>query len=297
MVGDVSSKVKSMRKKKVKIIISSLILVVLGWIMVGYILSWYLTSRRNQISKRVVFQLPKKEILVTTEDGISISGWFIKGEKDTVVILLAGIGANRFSLINKAKLYYHKGFSILMPDLRATGKSKGDIISFGWNERKDLKACYEYLNNQGYKHIAAHGTSLGAATIVYSMQENLNFRFIVLESCYDNIDHAFNNRVSKYQLPDVAYLPVRYFTQLRINENLRNLNPLNFIQRISCPVLIMAGDSEDQLKLIETEALFHTCGSQHKNLHIFKGGKHEDFLKRFPTEYNNVLDYFLSQNH
>lgn len=282
--------------KQLKFICISLFIVFLVWITVGYFSAWYLTSRRNSTTERIDFPLAKKEILLTTEDGISISGWLVKGKKDTIVILLAGIGANRISLSNRAQFYFHKGFSVLMPDLRGTGQSKGNIISFGWNERKDLKACYLYLKENGFKHIAAHGTSLGAATIVYSLQDDLNYNFIVLESCYDHIDHAFNNRVRKFHLPALAYLPARYFTQLRINENLSQLIPLNYIQRMSCPVIIMAGDSEDQLKLEETIALFKKCGSEQKYLHIFNGGKHEDFLKRFPSEYNNALTDFLIQN-
>jgi esterase/lipase len=161
---------------------------------------------------------------------------------------------------------------------------------------KRFKSLLFYLREKGFKDIAAHGTSLGAATIVYSLQENLNFNFIVIESCYDNIDHAFKNRVQKYHLPEFAYLPARYFTQIRIKENLIQLNPLQYIQYMSCRVLMMAGDSEDQLKLDETNVLFQNCGSEHKQLYIFKGGKHEDFLKKFPEEYDHLMNDFLTQN-
>jgi hypothetical protein len=41
---------------------------------------------------------------------------------------------------------------------------------------------------------------------------------------------------------------------------------------------------------------FRICGSEHKQLYIFKGGKHEDFLKRFPEEYDHLMNDFLTQN-
>ena len=54
---------------------------------------------------------------------------------------------------------------------------------------------------------------------------------------------------------------------------------------IECPILILAGDMENQIPLNETQKIYDNCGSSQKELHIFHTGKHEDFYSRFKSEY------------
>jgi hypothetical protein len=53
----------------------------------------------------------------------------------------------------------------------------------------------------------AHGHSLGAATIAYSFKDFKDYSFVVLESCYDNIDHAFEHRMQRIHLPLLLAYP------------------------------------------------------------------------------------------
>jgi esterase/lipase len=258
------------------------------WALAGICSALYLTSPNHQDS--TIKGLT--EITITTQDNLKISASYIKKSNDKVVILLAGIKGNRISNVSRIQNYLNKGYSILLPDLRATGKSEGNTISFGWNERKDLIACYKFLQTEGYKNIGAHGCSLGAATICYSLPET-NFSFIVLESCYDNLEHAFENRVEKFHLPSFLFVPIHYSVERIISANIKDLKPEEFIKKATCPVLMMAGDSEDQLKISETHTLYYNCPSTNKTLHVFKGGKHQDFKARFLEEYEQTLNNFI----
>lgn len=264
------------------------------WMMAGLAAAFYLTSpaHENFDSPLINGQLPQ-EISIHTDDDITISAAFLPGSADRAVILLAGIRGNRKSMISRAEYYSSKGFSVLLPDLRGTGKSEGNKITFGWAERKDLIACYNFLRSQGIKKIAAHGCSLGAATITYALPEINDLDFIVLESCYDNLDNAFNNRIQKFALPEFVYLPIRFWITQITSLKPEEMQPATFIRHASSPVLIIAGDAEEQLRLSETEKIFINCPSPEKFLHIFKGGKHEDFSVRFKEELEQTLDGFL----
>ena len=121
-------------------------------------------------------------------DQVQISSWFIPNDSTKrAVIILNGIGGNRLGLVERAKFYVEKNYNVLLPDLRGTGGSGGEVITFGWKERYDLEASVQFLKEKGMEEIAVHGLSLGAATIVYSFQEAPDYKFVVLESCYDNI--------------------------------------------------------------------------------------------------------------
>lgn len=281
---------------KKKLLLSGIVLATLFvlWAGLGYYAARYLTSRRPEIFKRAPWNVSRENIELVTGDSIHVSAWYIRGSPDKAVIILAGIGADRNSCIRRAEFYLSKGYSVLLPDLRCTGKSSGNVISFGWHERKDLLACYQFLKEKGFRKIAAHGCSLGAATIVYALPEIKDFSFIVLESCYDTLDHAFANRTKKYLLPDFCYLPVRYFVKERIGTDPEELRPEEFIVDAQCPALLMAGDAEVQIKPEETQALYKRCSSTYKKLHIFHEGKHEDFKAKYGKEYDQALEDFLS---
>ena len=151
------------------------------------------------------------------------------------------------------------------------------MISFGWNEQKDIIACVDFLKNRGFTKISAHGTSLGAATIVYSLP-SVQYDFIVLESCYDNILHAFYHRLEKLNLPTEIYYPVEKITALRIGISLKKLNPQKMIEQANCPVLYMAGDNEQVIKNEETQAIFDAIANDKKQLIWFENAGHQDFL-------------------
>jgi esterase/lipase len=263
------------------------------WFLIGFYCSVHMTSRRKTVYKVRPDKLKAEAITLKTEDNISISAWYKNTNSDKAVILLAGIGADRMSNISRAEYYLANGYSVLLPDLRCTGSSGGEVITFGWNESKDLKACYEFLRRKNSKKIGVHGCSLGAATITYSLKDIKDYHFIVLESCYDNIDQAFENRVEKFHLPDFVYFPVRFFIEKRMGVKTKELKPEEFIKLAKSPVLIMAGDAEDQIKISETQKLFDNCTSGKKMLCFFRNGKHEDFMDKFKEKHTDILDFFI----
>jgi esterase/lipase len=266
------------------------------WFLTGYLCARHMTSRRMDVYKTAPGKLNSEDINLTAGDGVPISAWYIRGDSGKAVILLPGIGANRMSCVSRAEYYLEKGFSVLLPDLRGTGSSEGEVVSFGWNESKDLKACYEFLKEQKIEKIAVHGCSLGAATITYSLKDIHDYYFIVLESCYDNIDQAFENRVAKFHLPDFLYFPVRFFIEREIGAKTTELKPEEFIKCATAPVLIMAGDAEVQVKVPETRKLYDNCGSDKKSLYFFKNGKHEDFREKHKEQHTTILNEFMSKH-
>lgn len=229
-------------------------------------------------------------------DRVNVSSWFIPNDTSKkAIILLNGIGGNRLGVVSRAQFYLKNGFNVLTPDLRATGESGGDIISFGWNERYDLLACVDFLKDKGMEKIAVHGMSLGAATIVYSFQENPDYDFVVLESCYDNISNALNNRVDKFPIPSCAFYPMTKFTEMRVEASSEDLSPEKYIGLSKSPIFILAGDSEKRVKKEETEKLFSNCQSITKHLHFFKDAHHEDFMNRFEAEWKVEMKKWLAK--
>ncbi|MEL6926211.1 MAG: hypothetical protein AAFO94_19370 [Bacteroidota bacterium] len=173
-------------KRTAQFILISLLI----WLTLNVAISFLLTMA-NPVDiphGRTFFFQDVKELLLTTDDGLQIAAWHLPNDSsEHVIILLNGKGGNRKGMIRRAKFYLDKGFAIMMPDLRATGESDGELIAMGWQEQKDLASCYRYLQEFGYTQISAHGLSLGAATIAYSLDDDQPYEFMVLESCSESL--------------------------------------------------------------------------------------------------------------
>lgn len=283
-----------MKISRKKIFITAFVLFII-WLSVGYIFSNLVTAakQKNYRDPAVIGSFPVSQITIKTTDGISIHAWLAGNNKESIVILLAGIGGNSSQMTERAALYLKKGYSVLLPDLRGTGKSGGEHISFGWNEKNDLIACYKWLKTQGYENVAAHGCSLGAATIAYSLDSITGYSFLVLESSYDNIDHALAHRTFDSGFNRVLFWPAYFFTEMKINADVDQLSPESRVSKYRGRVLYLSGDREKQIRLKEMWNIYKAIGSAKKSLHIFKGAEHVDFLQYDPSSYASVLNLFL----
>lgn len=239
---------------------------------------------------------PAQTISIQARDGQTTTAWYFPNQQaSTVVILLAGIGGNRLSMVDRAQLYLEKGFGVFLQDLRGTGESDGGLITFGWQERLDLLAAVDFLKSKKIQHIGVHGCSLGAATISYTLPENPPYHFVVMESPYDNIQQALKNRVALVGLPFWLFRPLIWWTEWRIGADSHLLAPEDYVQHYQSPILLVAGDAELKVKKTETEKIFGRMTSPKKTLIFFKGARHEDYLRRDRQEYEAALLPWIEQ--
>jgi pimeloyl-ACP methyl ester carboxylesterase len=84
-------------------------------------------------------------------DGTRLSGWLIPAEADRAVILVHGVDSDAWSgaAPDLARAYRSAGFSVLLFDLRAHGRSGGLRITLGRREREDIGAAVDLLLHKG----------------------------------------------------------------------------------------------------------------------------------------------------
>lgn len=265
------------------------------WILLGYGVAEFIVRPRNAPIRPLadLAGKPVESVTVTAEDGVTLSAWLVRGLPDRAVVLAAGIDADRRALVGRGEFYLARGFTVMLPDLRGTGESAETPVTIGWEERKDILACVRFLRERGHEHVGVNGISLGASAIAYSFQHDPDYAFVVLESCYDTLDNAWRNRLAMFNVPHAITLPVRWFVESKLGQPAEVLAPVAYMDQCDAPTLVLAGDSEPELKVTETDALFQRCGAQDKRLYLFQGGRHQDFLSRFPEEYTDILDAFL----
>jgi uncharacterized protein len=241
-------------------------------------------------------------ISLTTEDGFRLHAWIhrsVNATSNRWVILLHGYRSNRSVLHNRRKFFARRGYNTLLLHFRGHGSSDSAFISYGFNERKDVKAAVKYLRSNYPSpgmEIGIDSVSMGAAAASFAVAyESIHPDWVILESCYDNLSHALFNRLESHlyaHLVPVVARPLEFAGEHIFQLPVKDLNPAKALEKIRCPALILAGDSEMVLKIHEVEQIYHSI-PEPKQLEFFPGAGHEDLLVHDPRRFIKTVDSFL----
>src|SRR6202451_2760393 len=257
-------------------------IVVVACVFLGGALAWFVGSKLIEPQNHTVL-VPagfSAETVNIPGTGHGIAGWFVDaGNGAPVVLLVHGLGADRSSVVRRAELLKARGFSSLLIDLQGQGDTKGDAITMGFRESKDVIAARDWIRMKapGQK-IGVIGTSLGGASVLLAPQP-AGFDAVVLESVYARIGRAVENRI-RMQLGFLASVLTPLLLvhiEPRLHISVSELEPIRGIGRLGAPVLVAAGSKDMHTTLEESRELF-TAAAKPKTLWIVEGAIHEDLL-------------------
>lgn len=241
-------------------------------------------------------------LTLTTSDGLQLHAWVqlsMKATSNRWVLLLHGYRSDREILQIRRRFFIRRGYHTLLLHFRGHGSSEAARISYGFNERKDIRAAIEFIRSlhpgQAVE-IGIDGISMGAAATAYAVAyESINPDWVILESCYDNLRRALINRLELHLfspfIPLIAW-PLEFVATHLFRLRMEDLDAARALQQIRCPVLVLAGDSEKVLKTTEVEYLYG-CIPEPKRLVFFPGAGHEDLLIHDPRRFIKSVGNFL----
>ena len=232
-----------------------------------------------------------------SDSGAVAKGWWCPIQNSpATVLLLPGIRANRLSMVSRAQFLVRAGYSALLIDLQATGETKGDQITFGWKESRDVIAAVDFIRARNPSaRIAIIGTSLGGAAALLATPP-LKVDAIVLEQVYPTIEIATRNRLENYLGPMGPYFAPLLLKQLhmRLGVSPNDLRPVDHIKDVGCPVFIIAGASDQHTRSTDTKMLYDAAPPR-KQLWTVDGAAHIDLHRAATAEYEKRVLAFLGQ--
>ncbi len=238
---------------------------------------------------------------LTASDGVRLHAWVVLSRfavPQNWVILLHGYRSDREASHLRRRFFAKRGFNVLLLHFRGHGGSQPERISYGYRERLDVVAAFNYIRSlpiEGRVCVGVDGRSMGAAAAAYAVGHGeVTPDWMILESCYDNIEHALANRLERRvgPLTPLVAWPLEMVVEQLADLRAENLDPAKALAKARCPILVLAGDSERVLKEEETRHLF-SCIPEPKRLELFPGAAHEDLLAYDPRRYIRVVDAFL----
>lgn len=245
--------------------------------------------------------LGAETVSIASESGATLRAWFARGAPGGgAVLLLHGAHEDRSSMMARASFLKSLGFSVLAPDFQAHGESRGPHITFGVRESQDAAAAFAYLGQRvPGERIGVIGVSMGGAAALLGGGP-LDADAFVLESVYPTILDATRGRLGVWfgPLGEVgrALAPtVIAFVGTRTGVADTSLRPIDRIDEIDAPLLMVTGTRDRYTPLAEAESLYAHAPDP-KAFWAIDGAKHEDLHEYAQEEYERRVGSFLAQH-
>jgi hypothetical protein len=245
---------------------------------------------------------PVEQVTTVTGDGVTVRGWLVPASTATTsvgparcVVLAAGIHGNRLAMLTRAEWYLAHGWSTLLVDLRGTGASDAARIAMGWHEALDLIAWHAFLRGRGCAAIGAHGQSLGAAAIVYTAVRATPppaWHFVVLESCYGDVDAALQARLPF--VPRFLLWPLVACGEWLLGVDAHALRPVDAIAALPAPTLLAVGAADAKVGPDATSQLWAASPASDKRRLDIPGVAHGDLWRQGGAALPDALAAFLA---
>lgn len=246
----------------------------------------------------------KKDIYITSHDGLFLHGILIENEKlitDKWVICVHGYDGRADYMTGYGRKFLEMGYNVLMPDLRGFGLSEGKEITMGQLEKYDIISWINKLINEyGAEKIVLFGISMGAATVMLTAGETLpmNVKCIIEDAGYSSVREEFEHNIRK-----IVHIPpyptlwiIDIITRLRRNWSvLRDADCISAVKRCRLPILFIHGSCDDFVPFEMHDKLFEASGSEIKDKLVVYGARHIESVVVDEKLYWNKISEFLNQ--
>lgn len=282
--------------------------VILLLIFVGmpYGLSTLLTGavggRREAHKTPDDYQAPYEDITLTTSDGLKIQGWYLpREEAQGTIIYCHGLFNQRSEMIDQAVFMQQQGYRGLLFDFRRHGKSDGDVISFGYYERRDVEAAIRHVVDERKETgpVILWGISMGAANTLLTAAEQAEVDAVIAESSFFSGEETLANDLRRFRLPRFPFASlIGFMTELRLGMDIDDLHVGRAASKIhNRPLLLVAGTADTRIPIHNHERLYKEIQNPLKDQLIVEDATHGDIWEMAPDAYKEKVITFLTQHN
>lgn len=207
--------------------------------------------------------LAYESVTITTEDRVTLDGWFIPGrEARGVLLFFHGNAGNISHRLDTLKVFNDLGLTTLIFDYRGYGRSEGEPSEEG--TYRDAEAVWRFVTEGRRvpaREVVLFGRSLGAAVAAHLATRHTPGALII-ESAFTSI-------------PDLAaelypFLPARRLARFRYSTQADLVSVL-------CPLLIVHSRDDEIIPFAHGQRLF-AVANEPKQLLELRGGHNDGFL-------------------
>jgi fermentation-respiration switch protein FrsA (DUF1100 family) len=245
--------------------------------------------------------LPQELVIIKSFDGLTLYGkLYVFSPDSPIEIMFHGYRGNaERDLCGGVQRAFALKRSVLIVDQRASGKSDGEVISFGINERKDCLKWIDFVIDKlgNDVKIILTGISMGASTVLMATEYDLpkNVVSVVADCGYSSIEKIIKKTIREMHLPAPVFYPLiklgaKVFGKFDIDES----SPVKALKKCRIPVIFAHGDCDSFVPVEMSRENYSACASE-KELFIAKGAEHGLCYPTEPENYILALDEFYKR--
>lgn len=246
-----------------------------------------------------------EELSLTAYDGVALGATLIRqpSSNGRVAICCHGYGATRRSMQPQAKLFYDRGFDVLLPSMRGHAGAGGKV-GMAWIDRFDLLRWIDKTIDIFGKNIsvALCGTSMGGSTVIAACGMNPPPQVkCVIDDC------GFSSQTDEYtaclknstRFPASALmLPFRLGVKLVHGYSVSDADITKLAANMAVPALFFHGEADDFVPCALGKKLFDACASDDKKFVAVAGAKHALAYavdtEKYTAEFTEFIDKHVS---
>lgn len=215
--------------------------------------------------------MPQEHFQIRSFDGLKLWGKYYEYAPGAPIELMfhGYRGTAERDLSGGVQRCFKLGRSALLVDQRTSGRSEGNVITFGIREHKDCLAWVDFMVQRFGPEvkIILTGISMGAATVMMAGGEELPDNVIgILADCgYSSPREIIREVIRQMGLPvGISYPFVRLGARLFGGFDPEENSPLEAMGRCKVPVIFFHGEADDYVPCQMSVRCYEACSARKK---------------------------------
>ena len=236
------------------------------------------------------YRLQVERVVIPTEDGLRLAGWYLPRPGAPAVILLHGYPAEKADLLPLASALAPQ-FALLLVDQRYFGSSEGHATTLGFRERGDLKRMVDFLESRGAPSVGVFGFSLGGAVAMLTAPEDSRIRAIVAYAPFSDLrvlGQELYGWMSVGRYPFVEGMLL--WSRVLFGADITRPSPVEAAAHLEVPNLLVHSRQDEQISFRHAERLRTALANNPKaEFDFMDRGRHGEM----PAGFEGKLRYFF----
>lgn len=237
--------------------------------------------------------LPYEPMEIRSHDGLILRGrYYEKIAGAPIEIQFHGYrGDSDRDLSGAIYRAFAVGRNALIVDHRGSGRSEGNVITFGILERRDCLLWVEQAIRRSGDDVELHltGISMGAATVLMAAGEPLpkNVKGVLADCPYSSARAIIQKVMRDRHIPvPILYPFVRLGARIFGHFHLEETSPVDAVKRARVPIILYHGEGDTFVPCDMSREIYAACASQKKRLVTVPTAPHG-------MAYSEDKDYYL----
>lgn len=247
------------------------------------------------------YNIEKIEI-ISSFDGHVIPADYIfatesgNSKDNKTVILVHGLGGNRYSNYPVAEMFLEQGYNVLTYDQRSSNENTAQYTTFGFWERYDLIDYIDYIRTYAPEQvIGVWGTSFGGATAGLALGYNNtanNIDFLVLDCPVSSMKWMVEEEMRNMDIG----IPASYMTwcgnvvnKLNLGFAYSDAEVSEAVSNINIPVLIINSEVDTVTPYFMGKDIYDSIQGENKKIWTVSDSKHTEMWLDHNQEYRDKV--------